>query len=156
MIYVLSSSNQIFGVNVRVQESRRGDGATSANLALSMKQTLSTEVFDEQQQYLNDAAIASYVSFNKIDQRNRFKAAIQLTPQLSEGNYSFIKGSSSSGLGYALALFDSWWESVLNKGASLEVPVFATGEIGRNGEIKAISYQNIKRQLLCPIPRQLS
>lgn len=143
MIYVLSSSSQIFGVGVRVQESRKGDGATSANLALSLKQFLSAEMFDEQQTYLSNAAIASYVSFNKIDQRNRFKASIQLTPQLGSGNYAFIEGSSSSGLGFALALFDAWWHD-LGKGALLDVPVFATGEIGRNGEIRPISYYNEK------------
>lgn len=144
MIYVLSSAQQIFSVTVRVQESRQGDGAAAANLALNMKQHLSSEVFDEQQRYLNNAAIAAYVSFNKIDQRNRFKASVSLSPQLSEDNYSFIEGSSSSGLGYALSLFDAWWHEVLAKPSLADSTIFCTGEIGRNGEIKPISYQNEK------------
>lgn len=78
MIYILSSAQQIFSVTVRAQESRQGDGAAAANLALNMKQHLSSEVFDEQQGYLNNAAIAAYVSFNKIDQRNRFTGLLRL------------------------------------------------------------------------------
>lgn len=144
MLYVLSSAQQIFSVTVRVQESRQGDGAAAANLALNMKQYLSSEVFDEQQRYLNNAAIAAYVSFNKIDQRNRFKASVSLSPQLGEDNYSFIEGSSSSGLGYALSLFDAWWHEVLAKPSLADSTIFCTGEIGRNGEIKPISYQNEK------------
>ncbi|MCL5796580.1 MAG: hypothetical protein M1579_03650 [Gammaproteobacteria bacterium] len=144
MIYVLSSAQQIFSVTVRVQESRQGDGAAAANLALNMKQHLSSEVFDEQQRYLSNAAIAAYVSFNKIDQRNRFKASVSLSPQLGEGNYSFIEGSSSSGLGYALSLFDAWWREDLVKPSLADSTIFCTGEIGRNGEIKPISYYNEK------------
>ena len=124
MIYILSSAQQIFSVTVRAQESRQGDGAAAANLALNMKQHLSSEVFDEQQGYLNNAAIAAYVSFNKIDQRNRFKASVSLSPQLGEDNYSFIEGSSSSGLGYALSLFDAWWHEILAKPSLANSTIF--------------------------------
>jgi hypothetical protein len=155
MIYVLSSSNQIFSVAVRAQESRQGDGAASAHLALSLKQSFSNEVFDEQQRYLNNAAIAAYVSFNKIDQRNRFKASVKLTPELDKtGNFSFIQGSSSSGLGYALALFDAWWREILSKPTLGEMAIFCTGEIGRNGEIKPISYQNEKISAVMQLAEQ--
>ena len=71
MVHILTSSGNILRVEVRPQESRIGDSASTANLTLPLKKLLSNEVFLEQQGYLNTAAIAAYVSLNKIDQRDR-------------------------------------------------------------------------------------
>ncbi|HQT04001.1 MAG TPA: PEGA domain-containing protein [Thiotrichales bacterium] len=136
-VYILTSIQQLFSVEVRAQESRQGDGASSANLALSLKQQLSADAFDEQQNYLSTAATAVYVSLNKIDQRNRFKASVQLTSDTQD--FNFIAGSSSSGLGYALALFDAWWTIQLGKPGYTQT-LYATGEIATNGEIIGIEY----------------
>lgn len=137
MIYILSSTEQLFHVEIRVQQSRQGDSAASASLALSLKKQFSHEAFTEQQDYLSKAATAVYVSLNKIDQRNRFKASVQLTSNSQD--FNFIAGSSSSGLGYALALFDAWWSTQLNK-PGFSQALYATGEISTNGEILGVGY----------------
>jgi hypothetical protein len=151
-VYILTSIQQLFSVEVRAQESRQGDGASSANLALSLKQQLSADAFNEQQNYLSTAATAVYVSLNKIDQRNRFKASVQLTSDTQD--FNFIAGSSSSGLGYALALFDAWWTTQLGK-PGFSQTLYATGEIATNGEIIGISYVTEKiNHLLAKLDNQ--
>ncbi len=139
LIYILTSNGNVLNVGVRPQESRGGDSATSANLALTLKPLLSKDVFVEQQGYLDTASIAAYISLNKLDQRNRFKASVNLKSQTSEG-LNFLKGSTSSGLGFTLALFNAYWTTVLKKGTGCTQPVFATGEVQNNGELKPIGH----------------
>ena len=143
MVYILTSSGNILDVEVRLQESRVGDSAISVNMALALKSKLSNEVFTEQQFYLTTASIAAYIALNKIDQRNRFKASVNLKSKSSD-SLNFIKGSSSSGLGYSLALFNSIWTTALKKGNGISSPVFASGEIGNNGGLTAIKCLNEK------------
>lgn len=145
MIHVLTSNGNILSVEVRNQEARIGDSAVAVNLALILKSKLSKESFAEQKNYLISASIASYIALNKIDQKNRFKASVNLK-SIDVESINFIKGSSSAGLGYALALFNSFWTKVLKKGNGFTVPVFATGEVTKNGDLKEIGYLEEKIQ----------
>ena len=128
MVYILTSTTTILKTVVRAQESRAGDNVVKGLLALKLKSQLLAESYDEQQEYINSAAIASYISLNKLDQRSRYRASVDLQ-SITNNDYSFTKGSSSSGLGYALALFEIWWSVVLQKQSKFNSPVFATGEI---------------------------
>jgi len=148
MIHILTSTKTILTVNVRAQESRSGDGAVEGVLSLKLKKQLLNDSFEEQQSYLDVAAIASYVSLNKLDQRQRFRASVDFIAQ-DNVDFSFTKGSSSSGLGYALALFQSWWETVLNKAGKFQYPIFATGEILTSGQINPILHLSEKIDSTC-------
>ena len=139
MLYILTSTETILNVDVRVQESRIGDSNVEGVLNLKLKQTLTVESFKEQQAYLTASTTAAYVSFNKLDQRHRFRASVNLLACNNE-TYNFTQGSSSSGLGYALACFDAWWRINLQKNSSFAHPVFATGEILTSGHIKPIGH----------------
>jgi len=143
MVFIITSGDNILDVMVRSQESRIGDPVITVNLALPLKPKLSKEIFEEQQNYLNVSAFAVLTSLNKIDQRNRFKASVNLKSQSLE-SFNFIQGSSSSGLGYALALFNAFWTTVLKKGKGFDRFIFATGEINSNGNLNSIGYLNEK------------
>ena len=105
-IYILTSTQTILETNVRAQESSVGDNVVEGLLSLKLKPRLLQESFDEQQNYLNTASIASYVSLNKLDQRQRYRASVDLE-SINNVEFNLTKGSSSSGLGYALAMFQS-------------------------------------------------
>lgn len=145
MVYILTSNGNIINVDVRPQESRTGDAASSAKLSLTLKPKLSKDVFEEQQGYIDIAATAAYVSLNRLDQENRFRSSINYISE-NEKELNFIKGSSSSGLGNALALFKTYWTEVLRKSSGYEFPVFATGEVNRNGGILGIGHLEKKIQ----------
>ena len=145
MFYILTSSGNTLEVDVRLQEVRKGDPAVTATLALALKPALSKEVFSEQQEYLITSSKAAYVALNNIDQRNRFKASVNIhSASLNEVN--LIAGSSSACLGFTLALFNAFWTKQLCKGKGLTNAIFATGEVQSNGDIKAISYLQEKLQ----------
>ena len=153
MLYILTSTKTILNVEVRVQESRAGDSNVEGFLNLKLKQTLTAESFKEQQAYLTASATAAYVSFNKLDQRHRFRASINLLACNNE-TYNFTQGSSSSGLGYALACFDAWWRINLQKNSAFAHPVFATGEVLTSGHIKAIGHIVEKLESTCKYVEQ--
>ncbi|MBA6304914.1 ATP-binding protein, partial [Colwellia sp. MB02u-14] len=153
MLYILTSTKTILNVDVRVQESRTGDSNVEGVLNLKLKQTLTSQSFEEQQAYLTASATAAYVSFNKLDQRHRFRASVNLLPCNNE-NYNFTQGSSSSGLGYALACFDDWWRINLQKNSAFAHPVFATGEVVTSGHIKAIGHIVEKLESTCKYVEQ--
>jgi hypothetical protein len=113
MIYILSSTATILSTEVRPQESNSRDAVAEGLLHLKLKQQLTPAAFDEQQGYLATAATAAYVSLNKLDQRHRYRASLNLV-STTDAPFNFTQGSSSSGLGYALALFDAWWRRVGN------------------------------------------
>jgi TPR repeat protein len=148
MLYILTSTETILNVDVRVQESRVGDSNVEGVLNLKLKQTLSSQSFEEQQAYLTASATAAYVSFNKLDQRHRFRASVNLLACNNE-IFNFTQGSSSSGLGYALACFDAWWRINLQKNNSFAYPVFSTGEVLTSGHIKAIGHIVEKLESTC-------
>jgi hypothetical protein len=62
MVHILTSNGNVLSVEVRPQESRAEDSATTANLALPLKRVLSPDVFTEQQSYLLTASIVAYIS----------------------------------------------------------------------------------------------
>jgi hypothetical protein len=148
MLYILTSTETILNVDVRVQESRVGDSNVEGVLNLKLKQTLTAQSFAEQQAYLTTSATAAYVSFNKLDQRHRFRASVNLLACNNE-TYNFTQGSSSSGLGYALACFDAWWRINIQKNISFAHPVFATGEVLTSGHIKSIGHIVEKLESTC-------
>jgi len=153
MLYILTSTETILEVDVRVQESRVGDSNVEGVLNLKLKKALTTESFIEQQSYLTASATAAYVSFNKLDQRHRFRGSINLLACNNE-TYNFTQGSSSSGLGYALACFDAWWRINLQKSSAFAHPVFATGEVLTSGHIKAIGHIVEKLESTCKYVEQ--
>ncbi|GAW97861.1 MULTISPECIES: nSTAND1 domain-containing NTPase [Colwellia] len=148
MIYILTNTTTVLQTEVRPQESQIGDPSVKAQLNLTLKQKLTPQSFQDQQRYLNSSAIAAYVSLNKLDQRQRFRAGINLTTQHND-SFNFSQGSSSSGLGYALALFESWWRVVLKKPGKFEFPIFATGEILTSGHVQPISHICEKIDSVC-------
>lgn len=143
MVHILTSSGTVVRVLTRPQSVRTGDPAVVASLSLIMKPKLSDGVFKEQQSYLTTAAFAAFAALNKIDQRNRYRASVTLTDEPSSG-LNFIQGSTSSGLGYALALFESFWFGSLGKGTAFAVPIFATGEINNQGRITPVGFVDEK------------
>jgi TPR repeat protein len=147
-IYILTSTETILEVSARPQESHLGDSAAKGLLSLQLKQQLTSSSFEEQQGYLSTAATAAYVSFNKLDQRHRYRASINLNP-INGDSFNFVQGSTSSGFGYALALFQAWWETVLHKTDSFNNPVFATGEVLPSGQVNSIGHLNKKIDSLC-------
>jgi hypothetical protein len=148
MVYILTNTKTLLKTEVRPQESQVGDPSAKALLHLKLKQQLSLQSFAEQQEYINSSAIAAYVSLNKLDQRQRYRAGLNLVTQNNQ-SFNFNKGSTSSGLGYALGLFEAWWSIVLNKTGTFEFPVFATGEILTSGHVKPISHLGNKIDNAC-------
>ena len=148
MINILTSTETILCINVRAHESTSSDAAAEGKLSLKLKQHLSSESFTEQQAYLDSSATAAFVSLNKLDQQNRFRASVSLSA-LNNSDFNFSKGSSSSGFGYALALFDAWWRQALTKNGFFKYPVFATGEVLTSGEIRPIGNFSEKAESLC-------
>tara|TARA_B110000908_G_scaffold97774_1_gene115444 strand:- start:3941 stop:8929 length:4989 start_codon:yes stop_codon:yes gene_type:complete len=147
-IYILTSTETILEVDVRPQESIAGDSVATGLLSLQLKQRLSSASFEEQQAYLSASATAAYVSLNKLDQRQRYRASVNIHP-IDSDNFNFAQGSSSSGLGYALSIFDVWWRIVLKKPGLFSAPIFATGEILTSGEIRPISHFSDKIDSVC-------
>lgn len=148
MIHILTSTTTILKVGVRPQESRIGDSNVKAALSLKLKQTLTDESFIEQQGYLQSSAIAAYISLNKLDQHSRFRANVNLFACNNKA-FNFTQGSSSSGLGFALACFDAWWRLKLNKNSHFEHPIFATGEVLTSGQINSIAQITEKIESVC-------
>jgi len=148
MIYILTSTKTILKADVRPQESKVGDSVAKGLLHLKLKQQLTSESFNEQEEYLETAAIAAYVSLNGLDQRYRYRASVNLTSMQNE-TFNFTHGSSSSGLGYALSMFDAWWRLVLQKPGRFKYPIFATGEVLTSGQINPISHLSDKIRSTC-------
>lgn len=148
MVYVLTSTKTVLKTEVRAQKSKLGDPSTKVLLHLKLRKTLSQDAFVEQQGFLNTSAIAAYMAFNKLDRQTRFRAGLNLVEQNGQ-SFSFNQGSSSSGLGYALALFECWWKFVLCKPGEFDFPVFATGEILQSGQVKPISHLKEKIESAC-------
>jgi hypothetical protein len=148
MIYILTSTQTILKADVRPQESKQGDSVAKGLLNLKLKQQLTSESFSEQEGYLEVAAIAAYVSLNGLDQRHRYRASVNLVSMQNE-EFNFTQGSSSSGLGYALAVFDSWWRLVIKKPGCFEHPVFATGEVLTSGQVNPVSHLSDKIRSTC-------
>ena len=148
MIHILTSTTTILKVGVRPQESRIGDSNVKAVLSLKLKQTLTDESFIEQQGYLQSSAIAAYISLNKLEQHSRFRANVNLFACNNKA-FNFTQGSSSSGLGFALACFDAWWRLKFNKNSHFKHPIFATGEVLTSGQINSIAQITEKIESIC-------
>ena len=148
MIYILTSTSTLLKTEVRPQVSNVDDSVAEGLLHLKLKQQLTSQAFNDQQSYLSVAAIAAYVSLNKLDQRQRYRASLNLLPVESE-SFNFTQGSSSSGLGYALSLFESWWKVALKHSGEFKYPLFVTGEILTSGQVKGISHLEDKIESAC-------
>ena len=148
MIHILTNTETILKIEVRPQESRIGDESVKGVLSLQLKQVLTDTSFTEQQYYLQSSVTAAYVSFNKLDQRTRYRASVNLVA-CNDLTFNFTQGSSSSGLGYALACFDAWWRLSLTKDNHFEYPIFATGEVLTSGQINPIGHIIDKIESVC-------
>ncbi|MGB2739437.1 MAG: hypothetical protein WBC60_02640 [Cognaticolwellia sp.] len=133
---------------MRAQVTREAEQAVHASLGLKLKKTLTTESFGEQSTYLDSAAIASFTALNPIDKKHKYKSNINLQA-INSDTFNFTGGSSSSGLGYSLALFISWWQDILKKNVVNNCPIFATGEVSNTGEVFEIGFIEEKLQSLC-------
>lgn len=148
MVHILTSTQTIIKIVVRAQVTREAEQVVHASLVLKLKKTLTTESFDEQSTYLDSAAIASFTALNPIDQKHKFRSNINLQA-INSDSFNFTGGSSSSGLGYSLALFISWWQDILKKSVVNKYPIFATGEVSNTGELFEIGFVEEKLQSLC-------
>jgi hypothetical protein len=84
---------------------------------------------------------------NPIYKYKKYRSKIILEA-IDNETFNLAQGSSSSGLGYSLALFLNWWQIVLNKKVVNNFELFATGEISNTGEIFEIDFLNEKIQSL--------
>jgi hypothetical protein len=148
VVHILTSTQTIIKIVVRAQVTREAEQVVHASLVLKLKKTLTTESFDEQSTYLDSAAIASFTALNPIDQKHKFRSNINLQA-INSDSFNFTGGSSSSGLGYSLALFISWWQDILKKSVVNKYPIFATGEVSNTGELFEIGFVEEKLQSLC-------
>src|SRR5690554_2556427 len=155
VVFILTSSKEILEVKVRPQEPRKNDPAVSASLVLKLKSQIANEVFLEQNNFVTKAAEAFYSSINKLDKRTRFKASVNLINQSGQ-SINLAQGSSSSGLGYALALFEAFWLQSLKKEKGFADEVFATGEVLSNGEIRPVDFADEKAKAIIPFCKQHS
>ena len=151
-IYILTTSDEVVGVQVSSTESKLGDLAVMAELRLKLKKRLSTASFTEQNEYLSTAAVAAFVSLNALDQDQRYNAMVDLITQ--ENTVNFLQGSSSSGLGFALSIFSCWWQVNLNKKSDYGHPVFATGEVLNSGKVLAVDFVEKKIRAACEYVRK--
>ncbi len=141
-IYILTSSNLLFKTDSYVEQNRQHDYTAQGVLNLKLEQYFGLSVFKEQKDYLQKSAIASYLAFNKLEQRQNFRAKLNLIPTTSH-SFQLCAGSSSSGLGYALALFQTWRIEIFNKNG-FSKPIFSTGQINQAGDIEKISHLDQK------------
>jgi hypothetical protein len=155
MVHILTSTRTIIKILVRTQITRESEQVVYAGLALKLKKTLSAESFVEQSIYLDSAAIASFTALNPLDQKQKYRSNIDLKPINSE-TFNFTSGSSSSGLGYSLSLFISWWQDILRKNIVNQNPIFTTGEVANSGEVFGIAFIDEKLQSLCEYVEQNS
>jgi hypothetical protein len=148
MVNILTSTQTIIQVLVRTEVPREIEQVMNTRLGLKLKKTLSQESFDEQSKYLDAATIASFISLNPIDQKHKYRSNINLQA-INNDTFNFSGGSSSSGLGYSLALFTSWWQDILKRDIPKNYPIFATGEVSKTGEIFEIGFIEEKLQSVC-------
>ncbi len=148
MISILTNTDVILETQVSPQHPSRSDAMVTSILALKLKRHLSDSIFQEQESYLDAASIAAFSALNRLDQSNKFRASLNLVP-INREPFNFSEGSSSAGLGYALALFLSWWTVALKKPSRLTLPVFTTGAMLKSGKVKKIGHLNQKIESLC-------
>lgn len=150
MIFILTSSNQILYPKIMAEEPRTNE-LIHSQLSWEVEELLgSEESYQEQQGYLRNAAHAAYVSLNILDQENHFRLKADLeVVQGQEHAVNLIQGSSSSGLGFSLAVFSTWWTKVLQKSNWPTIPIFATGEVSPSGQIMPINHIKEKLQAVC-------
>ena len=132
-------------ISVETEELRESDKAVDASLKLDQKRKFSAETFKEQNQFIDSAAIAAYSALNPIYKQIKYRSKISLETTDNE-IFNLSQGSSSSGLGYSLALFLNWWQVVHNKNIENDFEIFATGEVSNSGEIFKIEFLNEKIQ----------
>ena len=83
MVSILTSTRTIINVSVRPQQSNVGDPIASSHLSLQLKTKMSPESYMEQQKFLDVATKSAYVSLNKLDQRHRYRAKVDLKSTLN-------------------------------------------------------------------------
>lgn len=107
----------------------------------SLNELIIEASFQQQQKYLQDAALAATHCFNPVKTTDlRFRATIKLSPIIGELQ-PFDLESDSSGLAYALSTALTWGNK--KKLFSQEVPslpIFATGCVTVDGHIKPVGH----------------
>ncbi|MEA3587646.1 hypothetical protein J6I75_04715 [Pseudidiomarina sp. 1APP75-27a] len=139
MIYMMLTATAGVGISVKSLTSRSSDPVAHARLKLTLQNQLGRAAFDEQQGYLTAAAKAAWSTMNGLQRRQRYLATVSLAlPKAS--SFSFVEGSSSAGLAYALALYEQWAVDHFQRPNFASEAVFATGAVSPSGQIEAIEH----------------
>lgn len=137
MIFMMLTATAGVGISVKSLTPRSSDPVAHARLKLALQAKLGQAAFDEQQRYLATAAKAAWSTMNGLQRRQRYFATLSLNvPEAS--SLSFVEGSSSAGLAYALALYEQWAFDYFERSRFAADAVFATGTVQPSGQIEPI------------------
>lgn len=149
MIFFPTNVSTLFKVNVSVLSTRDGDPFLNSKLNLLLRKSLPELQFKEQQTYLENATYAAHFSLNKLHRQHRINFKVNLQTISEQTDHNFTQGSTSSGLAYGLATFITYWKILLGNNTSAIAPIFATGEIDKQGGVSAIDFVAQKIDFIC-------
>ncbi|EGR4407141.1 tetratricopeptide repeat protein [Vibrio cholerae] len=144
MYILLSSTEQAYRVGVRLQRA----SADAAQVSVTFSGTTVPKLGERAAQqlgYAQKAAEAAHVSLSPLDWHHKLLGQLTLTPICGDA-LVFEAGSSSAGLGYALALHVAFRRK-LGKHLPATMPVvFATGAVESSGVVEKIGHLATKLQ----------
>ncbi|HAS6306997.1 TPA: hypothetical protein I7213_09580 [Vibrio vulnificus] len=144
MYILLSSTEQAYRVGVRLQRA----SADAAQVSVAFSGTTVPKLGERAAQqlgYAQKAAEAAHVSLSPLDWHHKLLGQLTLTPICGDA-LVFEAGSSSAGLGYALALHLAFRRK-LGKHLPATMPVvFATGAVESSGVVEKIGHLATKLQ----------
>ncbi|EPU1007285.1 tetratricopeptide repeat protein [Vibrio cholerae] len=144
MYILLSSTEQAYRVGVRLQRA----SADAAQVSVAFSGTTVPKLGERAAQqlgYAQKAAEAAHVSLSPLDWHHKLLGQLTLTPICGDA-LVFEAGSSSAGLGYALALHLAFRRK-LGKHLPATMPVvFATGSVESSGVVEKIGHLATKLQ----------
>jgi hypothetical protein len=136
-IYFPVSDGSLGLIDVVSEENSHKVGAI-ASLDIECE-ALFGEGFDNQEGYVELAAKAAFMAFNPRHQQKRYSAEICVSTEVGDFT-KMVDGSCSSTLSYSLALFNTWWQSNLERrGIDEKVTLVASGCMTASGDITSVS-----------------
>lgn len=137
MIFMMLTATAGVGISVKSLTPRNSDPIAHARLKLALQAKLGVAAFEEQQRHLATAAKAAWSTMNGLQRRQRYFATLSLdVPE--NASLSFVEGSSSAGLAYALALYEQWAFDYFQRPRFVTEALFATGTIHPSGQIEPV------------------
>ncbi len=144
MYILLSSTEQAYRVGVHLQTASADTAQVSVTFSGTTVPKLG-ERASQQRGYAQKAAEAAHVSLSPLDWHHKLLGQLTLTPICGDA-LVFEAGSSSAGLGYALALHVAFRRK-LGKHLPATMPVvFATGAVESSGVVEKIGHLATKLQ----------